>query len=58
MSFSHLGLGGPTLKVVEAVRQLRGEAGNLQVPDAEVSLVPGAGSGAQYHNVMLLGRAR
>jgi len=58
MSFSHLGLGGPTLKVVEAVRQLRGEAGNLQVPDAEVSLVTGAGSGAQYHNVMLLGRAR
>ena len=27
MSFSHIGWGGPTLKVVEAVRQLRGEAG-------------------------------
>ena len=56
LSFSHLGWGGPTLKVVEAVRQLRGEAGELQVPDAEVALLTGAGSGAQYHNVMLLGR--
>jgi acetyl-CoA acetyltransferase len=58
MSFSHTGLGGPTLKVVEAVRQLRGECGHLQVKGAEVALLTGAGSGAQYHNVLLLGRDR
>lgn len=54
MSYSHIGWGGPQLKVVEAVRQLRGTAGPGQVPGAEVALVTGAGSGAQYHNVALL----
>jgi acetyl-CoA acetyltransferase len=58
MSFSHIGWGGPTLKVVEAVRQLRGEGGALQVPGAETALLTGAGAGAQYHNVMILGRDR
>ncbi len=56
LSYSHIGWGGPTLKIVEAVRQLRGTAGPGQVPDAEVALVTGAGSGAQYHNTMILGR--
>lgn len=56
MSFSHIGWGGPQLKLVQAVRQLRGEAGVLQVPGAEVALVSGAGSGAEYYNVLLLGR--
>lgn len=58
MSFSHTGFGGPNLKVVEAVRQIRGVAGPGQVAGAEVAFVTGAGSGAQYHNAMVLGRSR
>jgi acetyl-CoA acetyltransferase len=50
LGFSHIGWGAPTLKLVEAVRRVRG-------PD-EVSLAAGAGSGAQYYNLALLGRAR
>ncbi|HEX4107502.1 MAG TPA: thiolase family protein [Solirubrobacteraceae bacterium] len=48
MSFSHIGWGAPTLKIVEAVRRLR--------DGANVALVAGAGSGAQYYNLALLGR--
>lgn len=58
LSFSHIGWGAPTLKIVEAVRQLRGTAGARQVAGAEVALAAGAGSGAQYYNAALLGRAR
>lgn len=56
MAFSHTGYGGPNLKVVEAVRQLRGAAGPGQVADVAYVFVTGAGSGAQYHNAMILGR--
>ncbi|MCY4036649.1 MAG: thiolase family protein [bacterium] len=56
LSYSHIGWGGPTLKIVEAVRQIRGTAGPGQVADAEIALVTGAGAGAQYYNVMVLGR--
>lgn len=58
LSFSHIGWGAPTLKVLENVRQLRREAGGRQVPGAEIALAAGAGSGAQYHNVLLLARDR
>jgi acetyl-CoA acetyltransferase len=56
LSFAHIGWGAPTLKVIEAVQQLRGEALSGQVVNARTALVTGAGSGAQYHNVLVLGR--
>ena len=55
MSFSHIGWGAPTLKIIESVRQLRGDAGDRQVPNAQVAVACGAGAGAEYHNVLLLG---
>ncbi len=58
LSFAHIGWGAPTLKIVEAVRQVRGEAASGQVQGARTALVTGAGSGAQYHNVLLLERGR
>jgi acetyl-CoA acetyltransferase len=55
LSFAHIGWGAPTLKIIEAVQQLRGQALSGQVAGAQTALVTGAGSGAQYHNVLLLG---
>ena len=56
LSFAHIGWGAPTLKIIEAVSQLRNQAISGQVPNAKTALVTGAGSGAQYHNVILLGK--
>jgi acetyl-CoA acetyltransferase len=56
LSYSHIGWGGPTLKIVETVHQLRQEAGERQVDGAKIALATGAGAGAQYHNVMILGK--
>ena len=54
LSFSHTGWGGPNLKVIEAVRQLLGQASGLQIQDPKHALVTGAGSGAQYFNAAVL----
>jgi len=45
-----------TLKVIEAVRQMRGVNGARQVRDAELALATNAGSGAQHLELVLLGR--
>lgn len=58
MSFSHNGWGSPTVKVLRAAQQVRGECGELQVRDAEIALCAGAGSGAQYYNLLVLGPDR
>lgn len=55
LSHSWIGTNTLTLKVIEAVRQLRGQAVH-QVVDAEVALVTNAGSAAGHFELAVLGR--
>jgi acetyl-CoA acetyltransferase len=57
LSGGHPGLGGGFFHVIEAIRQLRGEAGARQVKDAEVALVHGNGGVISIHCTIILGGA-
>lgn len=56
MSFSHAGANPQMMqRAIRAVQQLRGQAGELQVPDAHVALCSNGGAGALFTTVLLLG---
>jgi acetyl-CoA acetyltransferase len=57
LSYAWNGTQQMTLKVVEAVRQLRGSAVH-QIDGAEIAVVGNAGSGAQHYEMSVLGRTR
>ncbi|MBC9177272.1 thiolase family protein [Pseudoroseomonas ludipueritiae] len=57
MSYAHSGAAGGLFHVVEAVRQLRGEAAARQVRDAELAFVHGDGGILSAHCSLVLGRA-
>ena len=56
LSFGHSGAAGGLWHVVEAVRQLRGEAGPRQVKDAELAFVHGDGGILSAHCSLVFGR--
>lgn len=57
LSFGQPGVSCVMDSVMETVRQLRGEALGLAVPDAEIGLVHGNGGMQACHSVTILGRA-
>lgn len=57
LSYAHSGAAGGMFHIVEAVRQLRGEAGPRQVQNAELAFVHGDGGILSAHCSLVLGRA-
>jgi acetyl-CoA acetyltransferase len=57
LSSCHPGMRGIFL-IIEAVRQLRGQAGAAQVPDCEVALCAGSGGWLSCIGVNVLGKER
>ncbi|HKI39591.1 MAG: thiolase family protein [Mycobacterium sp.] len=56
MSFSHAGSNPQMMqRAIRAVEQLRGQGGDLQVPDAHVALCSNGGAGALFTTVLILG---
>jgi acetyl-CoA acetyltransferase len=57
LSAGHPGLAGGMFHVLEGVRQVRGSAGDRQVPEVELALVHGNGGIIGLHSTIILGRA-
>ena len=57
LSYAHSGAAGGMFHIVEAVRQVRGEALGRQVPDAHLAFVHGDGGILSAHGSLVLGRS-
>lgn len=56
LAYRHPGMGGPLDNLLEALVQLRHEAGARQVKDCEVGLVHGEGSWLANNSILIFGR--